>query len=243
MEKIQAFFIHLTCSAAVVAAFLSVVSLIWYPSPYLEMSGAFNVIAVLVLVDIVLGPLLMLIIFKPGKPGLKTDIAVIVSMQVAAFLYGANAIYSQRPAYVVFVVDRFEVVSAADVKLSDAPARGLRAGMFSGPVLVYTNGPDDPVERGKILLEAAAGGPDVGNYPEYYKPYQDAVKTVLSRVKPVRYLIDSGGAREDTVRRVAHGFSLESVGFVPVMGRGKVMSMLVNPLTGFPMGAVDIEVW
>ena len=99
------------CSATVVGAFILVASLIWYPSPYLEISGVLAVIGILAMVDIVLGPLLTLIIFKPGKPGLKMDIAIIVSVQVVAFFYGAHIIYNQRPAYVVFVVDRFEVVS------------------------------------------------------------------------------------------------------------------------------------
>lgn len=243
MEKVRAFLIHLLCSATVVGAFVLVAGFIWYPAPYMELSGVFDIIAVLVLVDIVLGPLLTLIIFKPGKPGLKMDLGIIFSVQIVAFMYGANAIYSQRPAYIVFVVDRFEVVSAADVKMSASPPRELQAGIFSGPVLVYSNGPDDPVARGLIMLDAAAGGPDVCKYPEYYQPYQDVIKIVLSRVKPAKNLVTSAGVSEDAIRRIAGHLNPGSIGYIPVIGRNKVMSMLVNPLTGFPMGALDVEVW
>ena len=243
MNKVRAFLIHLMCSATVVGTFILVASLIWYPPPYLEMSGVFEVLAILAVVDVVLGPLLTLVIFKSGKPGLKMDIAMIVSVQIAAFLYGANVVYSQRPAYVVFVVDRFEVVSAANAELSGSPPEKLQVGLFSGPVLVYSTGPDDPVKKGEIMLDAVRGGPDICHYPEYYRPYKAAVETVLSRVKPVQYLIDSGGVAEDAVRSMARGFSLDSVGFIPVIGRNKVMSMLINPLTAMPMGAVDVELW
>lgn len=243
MGKIRVFLIHLLCSATVVGAFVSLVSLIWYPAPYLTLSGVIDVVAVLVLVDVVLGPLLTLIIFKPGKQGLKMDLAIIFSVQIAAFLYGANLIYSQRPAYVVYIVDRFEVVSAAEVELSSKPPFEIRAGVFSGPVLVYSNGPDDPVERGQILLEAAAGGADVRDYPEYYKPYQGSLRAVLERARPAQVLIDSGRVDKQVISSIAGDLDPGSVGFIPVVGRSKVMSMLINPLTGIPMGAVDVEIW
>jgi len=243
MGKIRAFLIHLFASVAVVGAFLLMVGLVWYPAPHLELSGVFGVITVLILVDIVLGPLLMLLVFKPGKPGLKTDLAIIFSVQIVAFLYGANTIYSQRPAYVVFVVDRFEVVSAAELKMSATPPRELQAGIFSGPVLVYSNGPDDPVERGRIMLDAASGGPDVCNYPQYYKPYHGAVREVLAHVRPAQKLIESAGISETAISDIVGQNNADVTGYIPVIGREKVMSMLINPLTATPMGALDVEVW
>jgi hypothetical protein len=243
MEKAWAFLTHLLCSVAVVGIFLLVVSLIWYPAPYLEMSGVFSVLAILVMVDVVLGPLMTAIIYKPGKPGLKMDIGLIVTVQIAAFLYGANAIYSQRPAYVVFVVDRFEVMSAADVEGSGSPPPELTPGLFSGPLLVYSSGPEDPIKAGEILLGAAQGGNDVSAYPEYYQPYDKRVNEILSRTRPVKKLISSGKIDKELIRDLSGGFSLDSIGYIPVVGRNKVMSMMINPTTGIPMGTLDIEIW
>lgn len=243
MEKAKAFLTHLLCSVAVVGIFLFVVDFIWYPAPYLEMSGVFRILAILVMVDVVLGPLMTAIIFKPGKPGLKMDIGIIVTVQIVAFLYGANAIYSQRPAYVVFVVDRFEVMSATDIEASSRPPRELTASVLSGPLLVYSNGPEDPIKQGEILLEAAQGGQDISGYPEYYQSYRNGVKKVLSRTRPVKNLIASGKADKELIRDLSGGFSLDSLGYIPVVGRNKVMSMIINPTTGIPLGAVDIELW
>jgi hypothetical protein len=63
----------------------------------------------------VLGPLLTLIAFKSGKPSRKFDLCGIVLLQLGALLYGGMIVYQQRPAFVVFGVDRFTTIPAAEV--------------------------------------------------------------------------------------------------------------------------------
>lgn len=67
-------------------------------------------------VDVVLGPLLTLIVFKPGKPSLKFDMSVIVLVQLVALLCGATIIYQQRPTFTVFGMDRFSSIPAKEVE-------------------------------------------------------------------------------------------------------------------------------
>ena len=63
-----------------------------------------------------LGPLLTLIAFKSGKPSLKFDLSCIVLLQLGALLYGGTLFHQQRPAFVVFGVDRFTTIPAAEVE-------------------------------------------------------------------------------------------------------------------------------
>lgn len=42
-----------------------------------------------------MGPLITLIIFKPGKKGLKLDLATIAVLQVAALAYGTHVVFEQ----------------------------------------------------------------------------------------------------------------------------------------------------
>ena len=88
---------------------------VWYPRPLFEAAGGDRLIFILMAVDVTLGPLITLIIFKAGKRGLKFDLAVIASLQLAALVYGMHTVYLARPVYLVFTKDRFDLVSAADL--------------------------------------------------------------------------------------------------------------------------------
>ena len=84
--KLSAFLIHLGISAALVAALGSTAYLLWYPPPYFEFDGGMNVMRLLLVVDVVLGPLLTLVVFQRGKKGLRRDLAVIGALQLAVFV-------------------------------------------------------------------------------------------------------------------------------------------------------------
>ena len=80
--KIPAFLIHLGISAAFVSALAAVVYIIWYPPPYFGFDGGWNVMRMVILVDVVLGPLLTLVVFRRGKQGLARDLAIIALVQL-----------------------------------------------------------------------------------------------------------------------------------------------------------------
>src|SRR4051812_36214776 len=119
MSRWRASGIHLLLSAAMAAAVLAFMLSVWYPGPLFEAAGGSHLIFILVAVDVTLGPLITLIIFKTGKPGLKFDLAVIATLQVAALAYGMHTVYLARPVYLVFTKDRFDLVSAKDLDPAD----------------------------------------------------------------------------------------------------------------------------
>ncbi len=106
MTRFRASSIHLAISASVVAAILSIVFLFWYPGWTFEIAGAMRPVFVLVGVDLVVGPLLTLIIYKQGKPGLLFDLWFIALVQITALVYGTYTLNAGRPHYMVFSVDR-----------------------------------------------------------------------------------------------------------------------------------------
>ncbi|MFD2273550.1 hypothetical protein ACFS07_27565 [Undibacterium arcticum] len=69
-------------------------------------------------IDVVLGPLLTLVVFKVGKKSLKFDLAVIALLQLGAMVYGVSTLLEARPAYVAALGDQFQVVQASE--LTDA---------------------------------------------------------------------------------------------------------------------------
>src|SRR6185312_8452573 len=115
--RLTAFVLHLCASAGVLTLILGGMYLGWYRWPGWYLSGVMHVVGIVVLVDVVIGPTLTLIIANPGKPRgeLMRDLAIIVSVQVAALLYGATTLWNGRPLYYTFSVNRLEFVQASDI--------------------------------------------------------------------------------------------------------------------------------
>jgi hypothetical protein len=179
--------LHLLISVAIALAVLALLLFVWYPWPMFEAAGGRDLLLILVGVDVVVGPLITLIVFRLGKRGLKLDLAVIGAIQLAALLYGANVMFLARPAFIVFVKDQFQVASAVDLEpaeLEKAKFLQFRHPPRSGPILAYAEMPTDPAEKQKLVL-AAFGGLDMEYFPQHFVPYADRAKEVLAVSWPI----------------------------------------------------------
>ena len=112
--RFKAFGIHLALSIAVILIFLLIVTQFWYPGPLFKLEGVWQGLQILIPVDAVLDPILTLLLYVPGKKGLKLDLTIIAVLQVGALAYGGMLIYKQRPVAYAFVADRFGVVLASE---------------------------------------------------------------------------------------------------------------------------------
>jgi len=212
----QAASTHLLISVAIAAAVITVMLLVWYPGPLFEAAGGSGLLYILVGVDVVLGPLLTLIVFKSGKRGMKFDLAMIGLAQVAALVYGVHIVFLARPAFIVFVNDRFELVTVVDLdpaELEAARYPQFRTPGWTGPQLVAADMPTDPKERSK-LIDATLAGLDLQHFPRYYVPYAERTKEVLAKAESIAWLrayepisaksadkyLASSGTREEDVR-------------------------------------------
>lgn len=207
---------HLLISLTIAAAVVTLMLSLWYPRPLFEAAGGNDLLLILVGVDVVLGPLLTLIVFKSGKRGMKLDLALIGLVQIAALVYGVYVVFLARPAFIVFVKDRFEIVSVVELdaaELAAAKYPEFRAPPWTGPLLVAADMPVDPRER-KKLVELALAGFDLQHYPRYYVPYAQRRQEVLAKADTVARLratepvtakavdeyLASSATKEDTVR-------------------------------------------
>ncbi len=166
--------IHLAICLAIAAAVAALVFGLWYPQPYAKLLGGTSIFLLILAVDITLGPLLTLIVTTPGKARgpLLFDYTIIGLCQIAALAYGLYAIGLGRPVYTVYAVDRFNVVTAADLDakdLGEAKLPEYRSLSWTGPRLVAAI---PPQERDEMLrmIELAAAGRDVQFFPKYYAP-------------------------------------------------------------------------
>ena len=207
---------HLGICVLIALAVVTLMLAAWYPRPLFEAAGGNDLLFILVGVDVVIGPLCTLVIFRSGKWGLKFDLAVIALLQVAALVYGVYIVYLARPAFIVFVKDRFELATAVELapeELAAAKYAEFRTVPLSGPQLAVAQMPQDAAGRRKIMT-ALLAGLDLHHFPGYYAPYAEHRKEVLAKADTVARLrksepeiarvvdqwLASSGTREDAVR-------------------------------------------
>ena len=85
ITRLNAFLIHFSISLVIFFILLYFILVQWYPQPLFSTDGGWRVIRIIAVVHLMLGPLLTLIVFKPGKKGLKFDLSMIALVQVLAF--------------------------------------------------------------------------------------------------------------------------------------------------------------
>lgn len=114
-KRIQFFIKHLTLSFIIALVLLGVVFYCWYPTPLAKAVGVTYIILMLFAIDIIVGPLLGLLVYKEHKKTLKFDLTVIILIQISALMYGIYSLEQGRPAWIVYNVDRFELVRKNEI--------------------------------------------------------------------------------------------------------------------------------
>ena len=165
LSKGAAFTLHMAISLLVFSSLVAVMLLYWFPGDLFFMDGGWQGLKLVAMVDLVLGPALTLLLYKPGKPKLVLDMSLIALVQIAALGYGFYTTHQQRAVAVVFAESAFNTVSASDKAEADAqlleksvqPRPVPAASLMSIPLYV-TPIPEDG-GYGKILEDTLNGFP------------------------------------------------------------------------------------
>ena len=246
MSRWKAAAVHLGLSALIATIVIATMYGLWYPPPYFALMGGALLVLLIVGCDVVIGPLITLIIFKAGKKGLRFDLAVIALVQVAALAYGVSNMYAFRPVFTVFAVDRFEIVSPAEIKpeaLAQARYPEFASFSLTGPRLVGAEMPQDQEDKNKLLFGEFGG--DLNSLPQFYVPYERIAGEVAKRAKPITTLEDKNPDAKDrivaTIGRL--GQPPDQLGYVPIMGRFSDMAAIVDKNNGRMLDVVDAKPW
>ncbi len=98
-KRLKALGIHLIISLIIFFIILTIMLVWWYPAPHFTINNGWQGVRILILVDLVIGPLLTFFLFNPkkSKKELKFDLSLIAILQIAMLWYGISRIESQRP--------------------------------------------------------------------------------------------------------------------------------------------------
>jgi hypothetical protein len=247
MTRWKAAAIHFAISACIGAIVGILFFGVWYPPPYFHAAGADELILLLVGVDLALGPLLTLIVFRSGKRGLKFDLAFIGLVQSIALIYGMSVVLASRPVFLVGAVDRIVLVAAneiTDADLAQGSEALFRLRSWTGPVLVASTLPTDVKERNDLVFSSFYGR-DLPNIPKYYRHYEEAGQALLAAAKPLQVLRNEKPQYFREIERwlSKSGRSETSVVWVPLRVRKADLVMLLDAKTAQPLQALAIDPW
>ena len=245
-DRFQASAVHFVLSLAVSLLAAALVFGLWYPYPYREISGGRELFSLIVMVDVVMGPLLTLAVFNRKKSAfqLKLDLAIIALLQMAALGYGLWTVFVARPVHLVFEYDRFRAVHAIEVEkslLGKAPAH-LRSLPIAGPKLLSLRDFKDGNEQGDLTM-AALAGVQLAARPELWQDYAVAQTAVLAAGKPISQLRTRFAAQTGAIdAAIAQtGRAEAALKFVPLVGYKSFWTVLVDAQNAQPLAYLPID--
>ncbi len=246
MSKSRATLRHLWPTLIVLAVLGILVLYAWYPYPFrvFEESGKFSI--ALIITAGLIGPALTGLVYSKGKRGLVFDLSIIACVQLAALAGGTFSLYQNRPYFMVYTVDRFEVLSKRDVDLARITDPKLLDKPFAGPIHLYANMPADPAAFQRLLQEVIfEGKPDLQFRPEFWSVYAERKQRVLQTSRPLQDLRDarpdSTGAIDQLVE--SHGGDIGQLQFVPALPKSGQFAVILDASSGDVVDKLVIDPW
>jgi len=239
--RFKAFGLHLLGSVSALGLVLGGLYLGWYRWPGWYLAGALKVALVMAGVDVVLGPLFTLLVANAAKPRreLARDIAVIVTVQLCALIYGAATLWHGRPLYYTFSEDRLELVAASDLSPQEiALARRSNPQFaphwYSRPRWVWAPLPEEGAERSRIIQSALAGNDDVIDMPRYFRSWESGLPALRRQLRPLKAQRDVRfmGRKERLAQRmVQRGYLPDQPATLLLAGRAGTLLAVFDPDT------------
>ncbi|WOB08527.1 TfpX/TfpZ family type IV pilin accessory protein [Piscinibacter gummiphilus] len=241
-DRFRALLLHLLLSASLITAVLTAIYCVWYPSPIASAAGLSDLVVVVVVVDIVLGPLLTFVVFNRAKKSLRLDLACIATLQLAVLAYGVYTIGVARPAWIVFNADRFDLVLAHELeaRFTGKAAAEYRAASWTGPRWVASVNPIDAEERNSLIFESATGGADLPQRPDLYVPIESQRESLKRHAKQLDELKQFNPA--GAVARLRQDWP-SADGWLPLMARARPMIVLIRRSDAKVLGIVALMPW
>ena len=244
MSRSRAAFTHLVPIMLLLIVIASVLVFAWYPYPLWHFGKSGKFALSLILAAGIAGPALTWVVYKKGKRGLVFDLWVIAIVQLAAIAWGTLSLYQNRPFWMVYTVDRFEILSMRDIDLGSVTDPKFLDKPFAGPLLLFANMPADPVAYQKLLREIIfEGKPDLQFRPEFWSLYTERKEIALQTSRPLMKLRDarpdSSGAIDKIINN--YGGDITLLKFAPSLQKDGQFTTILDAQNGDVIETVMID--
>ena len=241
-KRLKFFLSHLLLSFLVALLVVGLVFFIWYPSPLNTAVGVTHIFLMLLVIDVILGPLLGLLVYKEGKKTLKFDLSVIILIQISALCYGVFSIEQGRPAWLVYNVDRFELVrknELVDTNIQQAQPQFQKPSWFK-PQYVATEFAKDTQQRNDEMFAEVFSGISISQRPERYVELTQAKTQIQQRALPLVEL-QQYNPKIDVEKTLAKYPKADA--WLPLKANAVDMVILVNKESASIIKIVDLRPW
>jgi len=240
----QAFLIHLGISAVLYVALLYLIVFHWYPQPYFAADGGWQGVQLITGVDLVLGPVLTLMVYRRGKRGLKFDLTLIAVFQTVALVWGTWLVHDQRTAAVVFASGRFNTLTADQI--FDAGERAMRmvSESTTRPPYMMVRMPTDKQEQLILVAQTLQSGIPLAMRGDRYELINaDNRMAILDSGIDIERRVE--GIEDDRAALDAflgrHGGRADDYAFVPLSCRYRSLLVALSRKDGAVVDALNIR--
>lgn len=241
-KRLNFFLSHLSISFLIALLVVGLVFFIWYPSPLASAVGVTHIFLMLLAIDVIVGPVLGLLVYKEGKKTLKLDLSVIIIIQIAALCYGIFSIEQGRPAWLVFHADRFELVRKNDIILDniDQAQPQFQYVSLIKPQFVAVKSAVSAQQHQDDIFTEVLGGISLAQQPERYVEFIDAKLQVQQRALSLSQLERYNKKQE--VEKFLKNYP-KADAWLPLKANALDMVVLVNKESASIIKIVDLRPW
>lgn len=233
---------HLALSLFVGLVIILIVFLIWYPAPLATATGVTHLFLMMLGIDMVIGPILGLIVYKDNLKVFKRDLSFICIVQVIAMGYGVYTIAQGRPVWLVYSVDRFELIRNNELiyKNSDKIQKEYKYPSWFGPVVVGSQLNVDSKVRNNEMFEDILGGISIAQKPQYYTDFKEVNLDLQKHIQDIKLLFQFNDT--NLVQNVLKKHP-DADSFVPLKANEVDMTVLLHKHTGRIIAIVNLRPW
>ena len=241
-KRLKFFFSHLLISFFIALVVVGLVFFVWYPSPLATAVGVTHIFLMMLAIDVIVGPLLGLLVYKEGKKTLKFDLGVIIAVQISALCYGLYSIEQGRPAWLVFYADRFELVRKNDLLLEniDQAEKQFQQVSWAKPQFATIKAIANKQQQQNDMFTEVMGGISLAQQPERYADFAEAKPKIKQRSKYINELKKYNDIQQ--VDRILSKYP-QANAFVPLKANAVDMTVLINKDKGEVVKIVDLRPW
>lgn len=209
---------------------------IWFPDFYFLSDGGWEGVRIIFLVDIVLGPILTLIIYKPGKKGLLFDLIIIGLVQAICLTIGTKIVYDRRPAVLLYADRAFFTISYDFYKSQNIDTSFIEKYGSIIPLELFANTPEDPSEKLAYMRTLNQTNETLRTRTDNYVPLNSNFSRILdnSTTASKEYFISKGYVEEiNAWFKNQPEANPTNVFFIPLISTYKQFYIGMNKSTGY----------
>lgn len=192
-------------------------------------------------IDVIVGPILGLLVYKEGKKTLKFDLGVIIAIQISASCYGLYSIEQGRPAWLAYNVDRFELVrknEIVDQNINQAKPQFQQPSWLK-PQFVATEFAKNTQQRNDDIFNEVLGGISLAQRSERYVELIKVQKKMQQRAQKLKLLQQYNNKID--VEKILAKYP-QATAFLPMKASTVDMAVLIDQKANV-VKIVDLRPW